>query len=100
MTRDEKIAAIEKQREETRAMMFEVEEKNALAMINKFAARVRESNEIVKAQRREREKMYDSMIQAVRDEVDDSKPDLSAGWQPGWPVDPPDVRRFHRPVGN
>lgn len=71
MSKEERIARVEHQREEMRLMMFEVEEKNALAMINNFAVRMRDSNQIVRVQRKERDKMYDGLVQAIKDEVGD-----------------------------
>jgi len=62
----EQISAIEVKRIEVRERMFLVEEAQVIRMIEKFTADIKFNTKIVSVQRKEREKMFDEMIEAIK----------------------------------
>jgi hypothetical protein len=70
-TKEERIAAVNHRRLEVREQMFELEENDALAMIERFTREVKKSNLIVKRQRAEREKMFDRAITQIESEEEE-----------------------------
>ena len=70
MTKAERIAEVNKRRIEVRELMFITEEKDALRAVERFSQEMKKSNEIVKGQRAEREKMFDKMVESIQNETE------------------------------